>query len=408
MANPSESRRRFLKAGGAVLGAAAVPEWFIKWLEGAQSAERPKPVALGVLMTTDGIDKDILDVIEKPTFPVPEGLQYIGGIEIAGVSGYNYLIQAKERLVEIPLDLVTVLAGNPFPVEKKTSFLGIRNDVVELMPFVDLAGMKPVRISRNVEEIGNPDSKLEQLIREAQKLEYKPLVVFNTRYPRPEEEVRRMARDLVMENDVDVELLNEPNEATYWKDGDLGTAVDVIKIASDEIKRVNPRSRVIVCALTDPNKMAPFVKLLRQRDVNFNQVEFAAHGYGEPWVIEWVVEAVVKATGKPAVVTEFGVMGENKRGIIPLLDKIWQLRSRGWVTQAFIHELHDFEGWGFVNPYLGITQPSFYFLPAWLRNHSGSVNKRPVTAPKPTVSPTPTVTPLPTPRQPGKNLGDER
>jgi len=411
MANPLESRRDFLKLSGTALGSLTTPRWFAAWLERYPVAEKPKPIAVGVLMTTEGVDREILEVVSEPTFPVPTGLKYVGGIEVAGVRGYNYLIQTNKGLVEIPLNLVTVLAGNPFPVERKTNFIGIRNDVIEFMPFVDLAGMSSVRISRNVEEIGNPDSKLERLIREALGWGYQPLIVFNTRDPRSEGEVRKMARELVTRYDVDIELLNEPNEATYWRDGDLETAADAIAIATDEIKKVRPSTRVIVAALTDPNKMVPFTKLLRERRLNFNQVEFAAHGYGEPWVIDWVVEAVVRATGKPAVVTEFGVMGENKRGIIALLDRLWQLRAKGWVSQAFIHELHDFEGWGFVNPYLEITMPSFYYLPAWVRNHSGLV--RPAATPKPTrrptstLTPTATATPRPIPKLPGKNWGDK-
>ncbi len=361
----SWSRREFLKFTGLTLANMVLFRG-----ERLFVPEKVTGLVWGLLLTRDGVDQNILDSVHGVASKlVPKGLDQYGSVNIAATAGYDYLIETAAGPKRLPLHQVLIMAGNPFPMNGRLNFLGIRNDIPELMPYIAQAGLGPVRIAGDVEEMGEPSSAFEGAIAAAIELKYRPLVVVNPRWPRPEAEIRAMVRKLVINNDVDVELLNEPNDPAFWQ-GDLLSAAETISIATNEIKKLRPKTRVIVAALTDPAKMRPFVRLLEQEGVNLWQVEFAVHGYQTPEMVEWMVRAVVAATGKAAVITEVGVRGVDKREMVPILDKVWQLRQWGFVSQAFIHELPDYEGWGYYSPYLKNLEADYYYLPAWVRLHS--------------------------------------
>lgn len=233
------------------------------------------------------------------------------------------------------------------------SHLGIRNDILKLMPLILEFGAKNVRMDGGLSEAssdgGLKDQKNRDLLDEAKRLGLDVLYVFNPQQLLSRKEIRaRLKAVLSRDQKITVELGNEPDDVNvpYWKDRNLETFAEFIKIATEEAVRIKPDAKLVVGALVKQEKIKDLVGYLEKKGVDTKKLTYAIHAYHSPDEI-WTRIALVKVAtkGAPVMITEAGVavadtdVDSIQEDTLSKLVEMYNIGRSVTKEPIFIHEL---------------------------------------------------------------------
>lgn len=293
----------------------------------------------------------------------------------------------QSQAVEKPAPVLEPAKAAPVeaaPVKEKLPALnpnlGIRNDVLKLMPLVTEFGARNVRIDGGLSET-SPDGKIKDwenlaLLDETKRLGLDVLYVFNPQQLISREEIRaRLKAILSRDQKITIELGNEPDDVNvpYWKDRNLETFAEFIKIASEETAKIKPDTKLVVGALVGQENIKQLVSHLEKKEVDIKKLTYAIHAYHSADEIWTRVASVKVATkGAPVMVTEAGITNEggdnNPGNNIQDLVEIYRAARSVSDGPVFIHELPfgqdpiTNEHYGLVSKETGQPRADFFTL----------------------------------------------
>src|SRR3989338_6159907 len=343
----------------------------------AEEVDTPKIKAYGLFTTThpritDSTTKSLLTVLETQ-----QVLQNIDVIRVLGYSddgnySFRFYDETSRKSYDVPIDQVNIARGEVVDKENlpKLPYLGIRNNVSELMPFVHGLGATRVRIVSNNNhpaEIQGQEA-LRRALQEAQRQDLNILYTFNPSFTPTLTSIRNHLQEVLKNPKVDLEIGNEPDETTngYWLDynntnGNMESYAKFVSVLIKEARRIKPDVRIIIGALANPERnQETLVRLLRDNEkIDLNNIDFSVHTY-DMEELDRRMKLVQRATGKRnLIISELGFNGEEG-GMLPKM--ITRARQLGG-SEIFIHELPEHEKqWGLVNQKVRKPNNKYYFV----------------------------------------------
>lgn len=232
------------------------------------------------------------------------------------IKGYDP--QTKMQF-EVPIEEVAVTQGNLVKESLHNPMVGIRANLPESMEKLGKIGAGNVRIDAGWAEV-NPDGSLKDknviaLLEAAKQNNLKILVDMNPQQLLPREELHKRIQALLSYGDEDrvtFEIANEPDVFHFWH-GDIDSFAEFVKIASEEAWKIKPDQKIVVGALSEPDKnggetLHKMVASLKEKGVDMKRLTFAVHAYHYAEVLQDYIDRVQKETGSDKImITEMGI-----------------------------------------------------------------------------------------------------
>ena len=308
-------------------------------------------------------------------------------IEVKGFGhGYTLSAQINNATYEIPIDQLDVSNANVLVSQEKarSNFVGIRVNSPEGVENAAQLGAKSVRINGEGYNLSNPtkssESEVENVkktIKKAKENNLEMLYVYHPTQLLSREEIQNQLKAIYNEvgdyPKFTLELGNEFNSPYFWKDGNLDTFSEFVKVATDTVWKMHPDAKMALGALDDTWQLEKLLLKLKKNNVSvgkFNSV--ALHVYGGEKAMDNVVQEASRALkgqnlSVPLVVSEYsstsvGVV--NGSVLARMTDRAQQLGLK----EVFIHEADGGEG---LELFADYNQPksSALIMKKWILDH---------------------------------------
>lgn len=372
--NGSRQKIGLTLASAALAGALFVaPGQAVSVLSSIESTFAPKVVAAAQLSSSEAGQPAILPKVQvlsiseqaQPEVLAQASTNFNGIRQSEGIGEIQTGTSIVKQRGSIAADLTEEKVIKEQEIVQ-SSILGIRNNDADIMDYVPKIGASWVRIAGGDGEL-DKDTKLKAALDAAKEQKIKTLYLFNPTHSLPREEIARRLKGILATYEVMLELGNEPDnlDVPFWENRDLRSFARFIKIASEEAWKINPKTKISIGALVDVSNTKELLDYLKKEGVDTSRLALGVHAYNTVGDIEDKVQAIKKVTNMELIFTELGTVGENKSNIPKLIET-----AKKYGSLVFLHELPDYEGFGYVTPDSRIANKYFGDVKEWVNKNT--------------------------------------